>query len=45
MVINHAEDTALHELDYFFKMKLGSIGDPNMYLGDKLRKIVLENRV
>ena len=26
-------------------MKSGSIGDPNMYLGAKLRKVVLENRV
>ena len=26
-------------------MKSGSIGDPNIYLGAKLRKVVLENRV
>ena len=26
-------------------MKSGSIGDPNMYLGDKLRNVVLENGV
>ena len=26
-------------------MKSGSIGDPNMYLGAKLRKVVLENGV
>ena len=45
LVIHHAIDTALHELDHFFKMKSGSIGDSNMYLGSKLRKVVLENRV
>ena len=45
MVIHHAAGTALHEFDQFFKMKSGSIGDPNMYLGSKLRKVVLENLV
>ena len=45
LVIHHAADTALHELDHFFKMKSGSIGDPNMYLGAKLRKVTLENGV
>ena len=35
----------MHELDNFFKMKSGSIGDPKMYLGAKLRKVVLENGV
>ena len=43
LVIYHAADTALHELDHFFKMKSGSIGDPIMYLGAKLSKVVLEN--
>ena len=41
LVLNHAEDKALHELDHFFKMKSGSIGDPIMYLGAKLSKVVL----
>ena len=45
LVIHHAVDTALRELDHFFKMKSGSIGDTNMYLGAKLRKCVLENVV
>ena len=26
----------LHALDHYFKMKKGSIGDPDMYLGAKL---------
>ena len=38
--IHHTTDTALHELDHFFKMKSGSIGDTNMYLGSKRRKVV-----
>ena len=45
LVIHHAADTALHELDHIFKMKLGSIGDPNMYLVAKTRNVVLENGV
>ena len=45
LLINHSVYTALHELDLFFKMKSESIGDPNMYLGAKFRKVVLENRV
>ena len=40
LVIHHTEDIALHELDHFFKMKSGSIGDPNLYRGDKPRKVV-----
>ena len=43
--IHYAADTAMHELDNLFKMKAGSIGDPKMYLGPKLRKVVLENGV
>ena len=45
LLINHAEDTALYEIDHFFKMKSGSIGNPNLYLGSKLRKVILENGV
>ena len=41
LVIHHAADTDLHELDHFFKMKSGSIGDPNMYLGANLSKVIL----
>ena len=33
------------QIDHFFKMKSGSIGDPNMYLGAKCRKVVLEKGV
>ena len=45
LIMHQDADTALHELDHFFKIKSGSIGDPTMYLGAKLRKVVLENRV
>ena len=45
MVIHHVADTALHGIDHLLKMKSGSIGDPNMYLEAKLRKVVLENGV
>ena len=45
LVILQASDTDLHELDHFFKINSGSIGDPNMYLGARLRKVVLENGV
>ena len=45
LTIHHAEDTALHELNHFSKMKSVPIGYPNMYLGDKPRKVLLENGV
>ena len=45
LVIHHTADTALHKLDNFFKIMSGSTGDPNMYLGAKLKKVVLENGV
>ena len=35
----------LQEIDKFFQMKPGSIGDPDVYLGGKLRKIRLPNGV
>jgi hypothetical protein len=38
--VHHDAMTALKELDYYFKMKPGSIGDPDIYLGGKLRETV-----
>ena len=35
----------LDKLDYYFKMKSGSVGDPDNYLGNKLKKTVLPNGV
>ena len=45
LVIHHVAYTYLHELDHFFKIKAGSIGDLNMDLGSKPRKVLLENGV
>jgi len=35
----------LDKLDYYFKMKSGSVGDPDNYLGNKLKKTKLPNGV
>jgi len=43
--VHHDAMSALNELDYYFKMKEGSIGDPDIYLGGKLRKMKLANGV
>ena len=45
LVIHHTALNELYKLDKYFKMKDGSIGDPDMYLGAKLRKFTLENGV
>ena len=45
LAINHDATGALEELDKFFSMKPGSIGDPDIYLGAKLRRVQLDNGV
>ena len=45
LCISHDSMTLLRELDYYFKMKPGSMGDPDIYLGTKLRLIDLPNSV
>jgi Reverse transcriptase (RNA-dependent DNA polymerase) len=45
LVIHHNATTALERLDKYFKMKAGSIGDPDFYLGAKLKPVQLENGV
>ena len=45
LVIHHNAETCLNELDRFFKMKANSIGDPDFYLGAKLKPLVLPNGV
>ena len=45
LAIHHDGEAALDEIDRFFKMKEGSIGDPDVYLGAKLRKVRLPNGV
>jgi len=45
LCIHHDPEGALRELDKYFQMKPGSIGDPDIYLGGKLRRTQLENGV
>ena len=45
LCIHHDAVGALRELDKYFQMKPGSIGDPDIYLGTKLRKVILDNGV
>jgi Reverse transcriptase (RNA-dependent DNA polymerase) len=46
IAIGHHDTTEmLHEIDKYFKMKPGSIGDPDIYLGAKLRQCTLPNGV
>lgn len=45
LVVHHDGVRALQEIDHFFKMKPGSIRDPEFYLGAKLRQTTLPNGV
>ena len=45
LVVHHAPKGILTEIDKFFKLKPASIGDPDIYLGAKLRKMTLNNGV
>ena len=45
LCIHHDAETALQQLDKYFQMKPGTIGDPDIYLGGKLRKVQLNNGV
>lgn len=45
LVINHDGMKALGEIAKHFKMKEGSMGDPNIYLGCKMSEHVLQNGV
>ena len=45
LCIHHDGVGALNLIDKYFHMKEGSVGDPDMYLGAKLRKTVLPNGV
>jgi len=45
LCIRHNAEECLREIDKFFPMKEGSIGDPDIYLGAKLRKVQLNNGV
>ena len=43
--IHHDGTKVLQQIDFYFHMKPGSIGDPDMYLGGKLRTTRLPNGV
>ena len=43
--ISHDAIAALDRMDKFLMMKKGSIGDPDIYLGAKLRKVHVDNGV
>ena len=45
LVIHHDATLVLLQLDKYFQMKKGSIGDPDIYLGAKLRTVRLDNGV
>ena len=45
LCVHHAAESAIREIDKYFMMKPGSIGDPEYYLGAKIRKTVLPNGV
>ena len=45
LMISHEAMSDLAKIDYYSKMKDGSMGDPDIYLGSKLRKVVLPNQV
>ena len=45
LAVSHDARSLLDEIDNFFEMKAGSIGDPDMYLGGKLKEMVLPNGV
>ena len=45
LCIHHDDEKIINIIGKYFKMKDGSIGDPDMYLGAKLRKTRLPNEV
>jgi hypothetical protein len=45
LVISHEALADLRKIVHYIKVKKDSVGDPNIYLGSKLRKVVLSNGV
>ena len=43
LCVNHDAQSEFENLDKFFKMKPGSIGDPDIYLGGKLTQVEIED--
>ena len=45
MVVHHDVESVFRRVDKYFKLKPSSIGDPDIYLRSKLKKMQLENGV
>ena len=45
MVIHHDADCVIRRIDKYFNIKPSFIGDPDIYLGDKLKEMILDNGV
>ena len=45
LCIHHSAEEELDKIDKFFKMKTGSIGDPDIYLGAKVKPMKMNNGV
>ena len=45
MVIHHDAMPVLEEINKFMKLKPDSVGDPDIYLGAKLKRVQLDNNV
>ena len=45
MCIYREAESTIRKVDEYFHTKLGFIGDPDIYLGTKLRKVRLHNGV
>ena len=45
IVIYHDADKLFRRIYKYFKLNPISIGDPEIYLGDKLQKMILDNGV
>ena len=45
LAIHHDTESIMYELDKYIQMKKGSIADPDIYLGNKLQQVKLDNDV
>ena len=45
MVVHHYAESVIIRVDNNFKLKPSSIGDPNIYLGAKLKTMRIENEL
>jgi hypothetical protein len=45
LAVSHDALGDLNKIDLYFKMKKGSIGDPDIYLGSRLKQALLPNGI